>query len=102
MESDSSPPESPAANSRKPGLRASQRDLPQGSSLGTPPPRVSAQTDASQSNVPKPPFEAAPEQAHPVFQKALEILRREMPPPGAAVPDPSHAPAQDFQCLLKN
>jgi CRISP-associated protein Cas1 len=38
------------------------------------------------------PAGAGPEAANPIFEKALEILRRDLPPPGQAAPPEAHSP----------
>lgn len=66
-------------------------------SLDMPPPRDTApaagKTQQDRALHPAPAIssdDATP--AHPVFQQALEILRREVPPPGAAAPEPAVSP----------
>lgn len=91
MEPDSLPPSSPMAAPQKFALGADRGGLPLELPLTTPPRQIKPGAEAAPADT-RGVTELTRGPAHPVFQQALEILRREMPPPGGAAPGANPPP----------
>jgi CRISPR-associated protein Cas1 len=92
MESDSPAPESPTAATKASADTTVRRSLSPESPLAGPPRRDNLTPEAPPADVRRITAADAPDPSHPVFQKALEILRREAAREAAAT-DPI-APAE--------
>ncbi len=90
MESNPTSPKSQPALPKVSAAETEQRALAPEASLAAPSRRVNDAGETPASGTRQGAAEGAPDPSHPVFQQALEILRREMPTEGAAAsPVPS-------------